>query len=317
MTWTGVDLFFCLSGFLIGGIIIDQRNTSNFYKVFYARRALRILPLYGLSLIGYVLLTRSLDGMWTYATFTQNLRWAAQGAWGPDWTGITWSLAVEEQFYLVLPLLIRLCAPRALPFVLIGLICTAPVCRALTLEYYGNPYAAYLLFPCRMDALFAGVMGAWALRQPRLLAQLSRPGWVRALALLALWVGFVTLLFGRYAVLSPVMQGIGYSWIALTYATTLFCIVCYPRSEIISKKYLFLLSYAGLGAYAIYLFHCPVQVILKNFVGNFVATCCATLLVAVLAVATWRLIEEPCMKFGRRRFRYQQPLSNAVGATSI
>jgi peptidoglycan/LPS O-acetylase OafA/YrhL len=169
-----------------------------------------------------------------------------------------------------------------------------------------------------MDALFAGVLAAWALRQPRLLDQFSRPGWPRALpplALLTLWMGFAILLVGRHLQLSPLMQGIGYTWIALTYTSSLLCIVRNPRSDAISTRYLGLLSDAGLGAYAIYLFHQPVRIIMNRLIGNGpVSTCCATLLVAALAAAAWRLIEAPCMEFGRRRFSYRRPPINPVGA---
>ena len=169
MTWSGVDLFFCLSGFLIAGIIIDQKNCKNFYSVFYARRACRIIPLYLAIIVGYLLYSNSFDIVY-YLSFTQNVLWALQGKWGPSWTGVTWSLAVEEQFYLVLPLLIRLCRPRFQPIVFIGCIVLAPLCRQIAVWYFGNRYAAYLLLPCRMDALFSGVLVAWAIRQASIIS---------------------------------------------------------------------------------------------------------------------------------------------------
>lgn len=79
--WTGVDLFFVLSGYLIGGILLDNRAAPNLYKVFYARRAMRILPLYLLSLIGFSLFasdpSRLVKDLAIYLTFTQNIFWAS------------------------------------------------------------------------------------------------------------------------------------------------------------------------------------------------------------------------------------------------
>jgi len=307
MTWTGVDLFFCLSGFLIGGIVIDQRKSSNFYQVFYARRALRILPLYLLLVLGDVLLTRSLDGGWAYATFTQNFWWAAQGHWGPTGTVVTWSLAVEEQFYLILPILIRLCPPRRLTLVLAGLICAAPALRGLAVATYGNRFCAYLLFPCRMDALLIGVVAAWVIRQPGLVRKLQSLRSAQTVLLLVLWCGFGSLLLGRYSMFSRVMQSVGYSWIALTYGATLLCIVLRTEYTETSTKWLPLFPSAGLGAYSIYLFHLPMLVILDHFYQSKLPTRLgAVALVFVLATVSWRFIEMPLIEFGRRRFRYQR-----------
>src|SRR5262249_17340303 len=120
LTWTGVDLFFVLSGFLIGGVVLDNRDARNFFTVFYGRRCARILPCY-LPLPGAFVPAPELSGpptrergldvllegrlpVWTYAVFAQNLFMAGTGVMAPPlWLAPTWSLAVEEQFYLVLP----------------------------------------------------------------------------------------------------------------------------------------------------------------------------------------------------------------------
>jgi len=96
----------------------------------------------------------------------------------------------------------------------------------------------------------------------------------------------------------------------MTYAATFLWVIRHPRSEVISRQYLFLLRYASMGAYAIYLFHRPVQEILNRIIGgDLVITCCASFLIMALAAVTWRLIEQPCIQFGQRRFRYQRPLT--------
>jgi peptidoglycan/LPS O-acetylase OafA/YrhL len=121
---SGVDLFFVLSGFLIGGILMDHRQSHRYFSTFYLRRICRILPVY-LLLIGSfsTILLLGLpqripqlamwlfhDNMpiWSFATFTQNIQMALAGKQVSGWAGITWSLAVEEQFYLVWPLILAL-----------------------------------------------------------------------------------------------------------------------------------------------------------------------------------------------------------------
>ena len=114
--WAGVDLFFVLSGFLITRILLKSRNSPRYFTNFYARRILRIWPVYfGILLFvfaseRYRLLGDSATSWWwiSLATFTQNFYIGAYG-WNalPDWLGPTWSLGIEEQFYLIWPLLVK------------------------------------------------------------------------------------------------------------------------------------------------------------------------------------------------------------------
>lgn len=178
--WSGVDLFFVLSGFLIGGILIDHRSSGSYFGPFYARRVLRILPLYLATLGLYALLyrfydwrTAGLSGMfqlqlpvWSLLTFTQNIIPSLDGHWrGPGWLGVTWSLCVEEQFYLILPALIRFVPLRRVPVLCLAAIIIAPMFRISLLHFMpDNTLAPYALLPSRMDALFLGVLAAWLWR---------------------------------------------------------------------------------------------------------------------------------------------------------
>jgi peptidoglycan/LPS O-acetylase OafA/YrhL len=131
MGWTGVDLFFVLSGFLIGGILTDVRGSQTYFKTFYIRRVLRIVPIYYGWIVLYVALmqfagpfvrARSNSGImpttgfpiYLHFPFLQNLGLIALGGLAGAWFGHTWSLAVEEQFYLLSPLLVRLLPVRKL-----------------------------------------------------------------------------------------------------------------------------------------------------------------------------------------------------------
>jgi peptidoglycan/LPS O-acetylase OafA/YrhL len=112
-SWSGVDLFFVLSGFLIGGILLDNREAKNYFRVFYMRRTCRIFPLYFIwfmifcdLLLAEGILFSEERFRWllanplpllSYLTFTQNIPMALQNVFGPNWMAVTWSLAIEEQ----------------------------------------------------------------------------------------------------------------------------------------------------------------------------------------------------------------------------
>ncbi len=256
----GVDLFFVLSGFLIGGILLDKRKTNNLFRAFWVRRAARILPVYVLLLLTYeiALIARPwlaspwLDGwllhgplpLWTYLTFTQNYAMELTSNTGSYWVAATWSLAVEEQFYLLLPLLIYLLDRRKTVYLAIACIVGAPIVRVLLGLGVGGFFQVVSL-PARMDALMMGVLVACMVRSPVVLALVRR---VRptidmiVLGLIALYIdnrlfdwqptllfSFLTLVFG-YLILrifivdpgpyraffgSPLLVGVGgisYAW---------------------------------------------------------------------------------------------------------
>ncbi len=165
LTWTGVDLFFVLSGFLIGGILLDARKAANYFQVFYTRRFFRIVPIYAALLLvfpslitvmewshpgNFNWLTADALPWYSYWTFTQNFWMAAAATLGANALGITWSLAIEEQFYLTLPLLVRLLAGRRLLVCVLTGIFLAPLARITILHFWPyNWVAAFALMPCR------------------------------------------------------------------------------------------------------------------------------------------------------------------------
>jgi len=121
--WAGVDLFFVLSGFLIGGILLDTRDRPRFLRTFFKRRALRIFPLYFVFLAAYVLvIVPQLPGpptdivsrqgwLWTYLANFDIARHGWYSGVGSSANAL-WSLAIEEQFYLVAPFAVLLLARR-------------------------------------------------------------------------------------------------------------------------------------------------------------------------------------------------------------
>jgi len=116
MGWTGVDLFFVLSGFLITGILYDTRDDEGYYTKFYYRRALRIFPLYFFIVLVLIACTRLIGAQWrpshlfflVYLGYPAALIWPSLTQFSPV-VQIThvWSLSVEEQFYTLWPWAIR------------------------------------------------------------------------------------------------------------------------------------------------------------------------------------------------------------------
>lgn len=307
--WTGVDLFFVLSGYLIGGLLIDNRSSRSYYTTFYARRFLRIVPLYAIFLFAVGVTTGLGLPLWRYLTFTQNFAWNANGLLGAGPTGLTWSLAVEEQFYLLLPPLIRILPARGVPVLAIGCVVAAPFCR-LAMQAAGSQHAPYLMLPGRMDDLFAGVFVAWLVRQPTAWTLVRRhvrtavtvgAGAVLLFAMIALPSGF-----------SPIAVPValyGYSLMALAYACALVVVLTMP--EIASRQTL--LAAVGVGAYSIYLFH---QLVLGQILSaSGIATSGPAqsvlfpIATAVIALFTWHGVERPCIAFARGRWRYDRVMA--------
>ena len=188
----GVDLFFILSGFLIGGILLHSRSSPRYYRTFYLRRFFRIIPIYylwlavfGLAVIAAKMWNvwggtefRTLVPYWAYFIFLQNY---FQGATLVQffWLGSLWSLAVEEQFYLLAPPVVRKLSPARLLKVLSGVLVFSLLLRLFLSSMYGASYGYWGInastdwMPCRADDLALGMIVAtlWANPQSRIRLQ--------------------------------------------------------------------------------------------------------------------------------------------------
>ena len=235
--WTGVDLFFVLSGFLITGILVDAKGSPSYFKAFYARRALRILPAYyGFLLVIFVvmpavdvgaganyLLARQHQGWyWLHLTNVMMALGELPGR-GPYPSTLFWSLAVEEQFYFAWPAIVALCSTRTLRKV-----CIAGVIGCITLRIVGTlggmtGLAVSVLPFMRGDTLFIGGLLALEYRQrglTRLIPIARRASITAALVLVALMIYYNqldyldagTAMFGSIAIMvlcaSAVVLGI-------------------------------------------------------------------------------------------------------------
>src|SRR5690606_8311371 len=177
--WSGVDLFFVLSGFLITGLLLRAKDGARYYGPFYARRALRILPLYWTALVFFLVLMPRLPGLdridawypgaaregWWFWLFLSNVQLALEGARQHRFLDIAWSLAIEEHFYLAWPWSARWTSARPLLRVCAGAAGPALALR-VALVWAGAPaLAPYVLTPCRLAALATGAALAVAARR--------------------------------------------------------------------------------------------------------------------------------------------------------
>jgi peptidoglycan/LPS O-acetylase OafA/YrhL len=342
MGWVGVDLFFVLSGFLIGGILLDQRRATNYYRVFYLRRFLRIVPLYALLVIpGLLSLSLGLQshfaghsmadmtpyGMWLCVFFLQNFGAIFQLNI-PFYLTPTWSVAVEEQFYLLLPPLIRHFETKKLLKILVLIIISAPLFRGIlifTLEHNGPVQdliarLCYTLLPCRWDSLLLGVVGAIAFRNEKFQEWMA----VHPRRMQALWwllgLGSVVLLFSSEGRLDPKLAFLGYTLIDAWFACTLLLAVMNPRGGLHRLLSLPAFKPVATVSYGLYLLQSPMAAVFKSFVHfahlqypeiGWTATGMAMLSLSFTAVAatiSWKFFESRMIRMGHPH-RYQHAVT--------
>ena len=174
--YIGVDLFFVLSGFLITGILSDARGSKAYFLNFYMRRVLRIFPLY-YAVVGLVVLVLPIAApgnpkvaevasqQWWLWGYGVNVALAIRNQWTFYGMNHFWSLAVEEQFYLVWPVLVAVLSRERMARLCVVLVVVAAGLRYWLLDTH-HWAAAYALMPCRMDELAAGGFVALVLRGP-------------------------------------------------------------------------------------------------------------------------------------------------------
>jgi peptidoglycan/LPS O-acetylase OafA/YrhL len=200
----GVDLFFVLSGFLITGILWDTKEGPRYFKNFYIRRTLRIFPLYyGVLAFLFVLLplvpalypqaltesARHQAWLWPYGT---NVYVGLKGTWALPYVTHFWSLAIEEHFYLVWPLVVFVCSRTTLLRVCVATSAFSLVLRCIMAFLGANDITLQVLTPCRLDALCVGAFIAVASRPDGLgaLGRKARPALIAtgsAILLLSAW----------------------------------------------------------------------------------------------------------------------------------
>jgi peptidoglycan/LPS O-acetylase OafA/YrhL len=332
---TGVDLFFVLSGFLIVGILIDNKNASNYFRAFYARRMLRILPPYAVLVTCFWLCVRATDGrlayyfdrqlpLWSLLTLTQNWVMTSLNSLGSMSIGGTWSLAIEEQFYLVAPALILWLPGRWLAKALFAIGAASIVARSACFYVYPENFTApYVGTVFRLDGLCVGGLVAMACRDKALWAAIraSRAILVTSLGILIAIIPLYTWLL-RSSFALPVLFHFGHAYLALLYGTILTSILMWSGTSATGWLRAKSLGAIGLISYSLYLFH-------PSFKGLFFVLAhrgealrtpldVGLLLIALsstfgFCAALYACLERPAQKLGKR-LRYQHSAKTGQNA---
>jgi peptidoglycan/LPS O-acetylase OafA/YrhL len=313
--WIGVDLFFVLSGFLIGSILIRNKRSKNYFSTFYIRRLVRIMPNYYLLLVvfliisaiptfqsNYFLTGNRVIPTWSYFAMIHNFFMAGQHNLGNTSISIAWSIGIEEQFYIVFPFIVYFLKDRWLPYALGAAILTAITMRGT----YSNWVPAYTLLSCRMDAISFGALIAWANfhYDLRLITKKFFP-WLVMIAIAdALVCAF---LYYRYNDLGPVRNTL---FSILFSIFTVFTLTYNSGwlGQLLRNK---LLMWIGTISYSLYLFHYMILGIFNHFLGNHTGvaitdgksvlfTCIALATSLFVARMVFVFLETPMVKWGKR-----------------
>lgn len=323
-----IDIFFVLSGFLITGILLDMRGEPGYFRRFYVRRGLRIFPLYYLllfvvcvclpplyraghaSVISQDLLHDTVSRWPWFVTYTSNILFALKKSFLDRTLAVTWSLGVEEQFYLAWAVLVAFVPVRRLYWVWGGMMVFAVAWRVALWQAGSGWVPVWVTTPSHLASIAGGSFVAAWLRRPD-----YRPEPVARLARLATIVGLAgcaaLFLAGRFNHFSPLFLTVGYVPLILTMVGGMTALLhADPRGAAGRFFRSRVLDFFARHSYAIYLVHLP----LADLVGRwglheskfrtlpgsillwqavfYVVTIGLT---SVIGWLSWRLVESPLL----------------------
>jgi peptidoglycan/LPS O-acetylase OafA/YrhL len=329
-----VPIFFVLSGYLICGILIDTREREGYFKVFYSHRFLRVIPLYYLTLIS-VGLVSAMNGyrpgfqFWSHFLYIQNLFRSNASVYTTfPWKAMVhlWSMGVEEQFYLIWPLVVWICPNRRILLrVTLILIAISFTLRLVTAGMKVPAFFMYSWTPTRVDAILLGavlamIRGKTIYRWLESIAQYVALGGLCAIALLgeltkqspfqsplrtAFWISLWNIMAAG-VVLAVMREG------------SVLCRVCSTKG----------IRWLGARSYGLYLFHATYLGwffhSIAPLIAGFMAYKAALLvtgttalgLTILLAAICYRFIEEPAMNL-KKRIKYGAPKTPAAAQLTV
>ena len=256
--WSGVDLFFVLSGFLITGILLDSRESPSYFRSFYIRRVLRIFPVYYVSLVVVLFVLPAWSASYRASVGETAMFFLYLQSWYTGHfrfiVGHYWSLGVEEQFYFAWPFVVYYFTPRrSLRIAICGAAVAVSLRLVLLAQHVDREFINHNTF-CRMDTLLIGSITAFVLRDKAVRHTAQRfAGWLWAapvIVLAALWL----LRAGR---IDPATERFGFTLLALSFAALLASVVLTMSKRTFLQALLtcWPLRQVGKLSYSIYIWH--------------------------------------------------------------
>lgn len=341
--WVGVDLFFVLSGFLITGILSDTKDGPNYLRNFYGRRIVRIFPLFYAALfVIYFVVPQLLHHPADSVAQLHRLKWFEWlyvGNFGYYFIGYPpfptvhlWSLAVEEQFYFVWPLIVLLVEREKLKKVCVALIATSVGLSILWMLTSGDEKALYLLTPFRAQGLLLGALMALTLRGPGGARALAR--WLRPVALACAAPALALMIWtelSRSRLAAAVVGTLGFPLIVFALGGLLLAALgAAPGSRTHSFFTSKTMRFMGRYSYAMYVFHefvlwganafAPWTVSPPKVLGSYVPLGLVVLfgvsgVTIALSLLSWHLYEKQFLKL-KRYFPYAREVRQDTGMAS-
>ena len=298
--WLGVDLFFVLSGFLITDILLKTFGNQNYLRNFYTRRVLRIFPLYYLSLVIFLLILPRVRDIpidlsyytkhqWWLWTYLQNWLYIFKPTNSTNALHHFWSLAVEEQFYLLWPLaILTLRKPKYLLLLMGGLLLVVMILRLFIWTYQIEDLAYFNLYTfSRIDGICIGCMLS--------LVQRINPGFLKkftpAIVFTMAGLNFIFYFFNRrYHFTFPYLAIVGYTTFAMLFALLINEAVT-QETRIIN--FIFnngILKFFGKISYGLYVYHWPLYLLLSPYIFRWAQTSINQFSSQILASAITTLV---------------------------
>jgi peptidoglycan/LPS O-acetylase OafA/YrhL len=313
--WASVDLFFVLSGYLITAILIRHRGSPGLLRNFYARRGLRIWPIYYLTIVALVIFgpwlprPTSWNGLGYYLTYTQNLPlyWSGRVPPFSPYLNHFWTLANEEQFYIVWPIPVILLGRRALiPLTL--------VVAAISVAARTRGFDSWLLLARADGFALGGLLAAVFADNQRVARQLVfYRRTLASITLIALAAVAVAMARGILPVFGRPPIGAGFSVLAINvlFAGTIGLIVLHAGRPIVVWLRRPRLVHLGTLSYGLYVYHYIVLmaaddmlVALRGYGRTSINNVALIALTYGMALASWFWFEKPLLNL-KRRFDYR------------
>lgn len=318
--WCGVDAFFVLSGFLITGILLDTRENHNFFRDFYAKRMLRIFPLYYIFLGIFIGVIHPLIRSYEYEN---NLDTSQIWYWFylENWIWIfqvfdigplvhLWSLALEEQFYLIYPVLIYFLPHRLLSWFLGIVIVSALLIRSwLLLTNSLTHHLAQIIYVnplCRVDTLAIGSAIALWMRSAVILPRLL---WISPIVAIASGMSLTIIIITQRGLepFNPVVQSVGFSLLAIFFGSVLILSITQSENSLLVRVLSWQpLNELGKISYGFYVYHFSIlwmltdriyEYIGKSFILGHLANIfgCGGLTL-MISLLSWYCLEQPILR---------------------